>query len=378
MKGESKMPKRGENIHKRKDGRWEGRYKNGTNSFGKTVYSSVYGKTYNETKDKLIKAIACSEKPNMLKTTYTFKEIAKLWKVANKRNFKGSTELKYDNLIEKHIMPFLGNYNISNITSFVLNEYICTKLNTGRIDNKGGLSPSYVKSIMVIIVSIIKFAVDEHLCEPIVLSSCKIQTYKKKIKVLTQDDQVCLENNLLSDTDITKLGILISLRTGLRIGEVCALKWSDIDFVNHIIHIHATVSRVKDKNGKGTKLIIEKPKTKSSNREIPIPSDLYEVLISMKKISVSAFVISDRDTFISPRTYEYRYHKVLKSSNVENVNYHTLRHTFATRCIEKGVDVKSLSEILGHSNISTTLNTYVHSSIEFKKIQLEKLSTLSA
>lgn len=372
------MAKRGENIHKRKDGRWEGRYKKGKDSNGKTVYSSVYGKTYTEAKEKLIKTIANLNKKDNVTKDYSFYEILELWKASKFRNIKGSTKLKYENTIEKHILPCLGKCKMSSMNSILLNEYISQKLESGRLDKKGGLSPTSVKSIMAIVFSTIDFAIEEKLCKPIVLSNCKISAEKKSITVLDQDEQKRLEANLLINTDKTKLGIFISLRTGLRIGEVCALKWSDIDFKNMIIHLRATVSRVKNNDGKGTKLIIEKPKTKASIRDIPIPSDLFKVLVVMKKQSASPFVVSTNNKFVPPRTFEYRYHKILKSSNVASINFHALRHTFATRCIEKGVDVKSLSEILGHSNVSITLNTYVHSSMEYKRLQIEKLSNLSA
>lgn len=164
----------------------------------------------------------------------------------------------------------------------------------------------------------------------------------------------------------------------MRIGEVCALTWNDIDFSTCTIYVRHTVSRVKTDNiHTKTELILDEPKTTSSKRIVPISSKLFPILFEYKKISHSLFVISNKDSFISPRTFEDRFHKVMKKNNIEHFNYHALRHTFATRCIEAGVDVKTLSEILGHSNVSITLNTYVHSSLEMKKNQLEKLTLLS-
>lgn len=372
------MARRGENIHKRKDGRWEGRYKSGTNEFGKTIYSSVYGKTYSEVKNKLTKLKGKSKEFDKKKKIYLFKEVIELWNTANYRNLKGSTQLKYEYIIEKHILPYLGAYDINCINSLMINSFISQKLQNGRINKTGGLSPSYVKSIVFIINSVLQFAVQENICNPVIMKSCKILTEKKQIKIFNREEQISLENYILNDLNVTKLGIFISLRTGLRIGEVCALKWSDIDFKNKIIHIKSTVSRVKRKDGKGTELIIVNPKTKSSLRDIPIPSDLYDKLTDIKGEAVSPYVVSNTKNFVSPRTFEYRYHKVLSSCNINSLNYHALRHTFATRCIEVGVDVKTLSEILGHSNVSITLNTYVHSSIEHKRTQLEKLSNISA
>ena len=233
---------------------------------------------------------------------------------------------------------------------------------------------------MSVTLSILQFAVNEGLCQPLNINLQKPSIDKRELEVLSVFDQNRLESALLNNINETKLGILISLNTGLRIGEVCALSWNDIDFENQIFHIRSTVARVKsdDERNGTTKLIIDKPKTKSSLRDIPIPSKLIPILVFMKQRATGIYVVSNNNCFISPRTYEYRYHKILDDCNIPSVNYHTLRHTFATRCIEVGVDVKTLSEILGHANVSITLNTYVHSSMELKRQQLEKLSILSA
>ena len=165
------------------------------------------------------------------------------------------------------------------------------------------------------------------------------------------------------------------MNTGLRISEVCALRWNDIDFEAEILHVRSTVARVKGEGGDcATKLIIDRPKTKASLRDIPISRKLMGALISLYKKRKSEYVVSKKVGFVSPRTYEYRFHKIMMQYDMPAVNYHALRHTFATRCIELGVDVKTLSEILGHANVSITLNTYVHSSMERKREQLEKLA----
>lgn len=370
------MPRRGENIHKRKDGRWEGRYKSGNDKTGKSVYTSVYGKTYKEVKSKLQEAKANATTQVVKKSNYLFKDITSLWCDANYRNLKGSTILKYNFLINKHILPYIGDYEINSMNNFMINEFVSQKLANGKIGNSGKLSPSYVKTIVFLVNSIIQFAVKENICSIVLTNNCKLSSRKKEICIFSKNEQSKLENYLQDNIDYTKLGILISLRTGLRIGEVCALKWSDIDMNNKIIHVQSTVSRVENRSEKGTKLIIEKPKTKSSIRDIPIPTDLYNWLMMIKVKEYSIYVVSNSYNFISPRTYEYRYHKILLSCGVSRLNYHALRHTFATRCIEVGVDVKTLSEILGHSNVSITLNTYVHSSMEHKRKQLEKLSSV--
>ena len=187
-----------------------------------------------------------------------------------------------------------------------------------------------------------------------------------------------MEQHLKSDLSPTNIGILISLYTGLRIGEICALCWNDIDLNARTIYVRHTVSRVRSTSEEcKTELILDEPKTASSKRIIPIPSPLFSVLLDYSKEATSAFVVSNSESFVSPRTYDARFHKLLRDCQIKGLSYHGLRHTFATRCIEAGVDVKSLSEILGHANVSITLNTYVHSSLEMKKSQLEKLTLLS-
>lgn len=376
------MPKRGDNIHKRKDGRWEGRYYKGRKPNGSILYGSVYGKSYQEAKTKLAEY---SKLPSRQNTTLfreiRFSEVFELWMENNRIRLKGGTIHKYRNLIDSHIMPELGAINLSNITSTVINNFLTQKLQNGRIDKKGGLSASYVRSIMLVVNSAIKFAVSEQMCQPLKTPIYKPSKFKTEITVLSIDEQKRLETHLCSELDPTKAGVYISLHTGLRIGEICALAWKDVDFKNRVIKIRHTVARVRDSCGEkesATKLIIDSPKTPSSKRDIPISSDLMAILKEIYNISSSDYVISETAEFISPRTYEYRYHRLLDEIGIASVNYHALRHTFATRCIEAGVDVKSLSEILGHSNVGITLNTYVHSSMELKRSLLEKLELFIA
>lgn len=379
MKGEDYMPKRGENIRKRNDGRWEGRYKKMTDSSGKTQYGSIYGKTYAEVKFKL-KELNQKQfyKTNPIGKERKFKEVLILWKETNHLKHKGATETKYDYLIERHIEPELGNLPLSAITTLKLNEFAEKKLSCGRLDRKGGLSPSYVRSMMIIITSAMQFAIDEGMCASLKTAAFKPSIEKKELKIISPDEQELFENFLLSDIDETRFGIYLSLNCGLRIGEICALRWTDIDLEKKVIHIRGTIARVKNKLTGGTSLIVDRPKTKASIRDIPIQSKLIPVISEMKNTCSFPFVLSNSNTFLSPRTYEYRYHRLLDQCGLTPYNYHVLRHTFATKCIVAGVDVKTLSEILGHSSVSITLNTYVHPSMEMKLNQIEKLNEYSA
>ena len=376
---ELNMPKKGERIYKRKDGRWEGRYRGGTDRTGKAVYRSVYGKNYYEVKKKLA---VCNESKDFIepqvKRSPLFEDAVLLWQRTNTNRYKGATALKYENLIDRHILPVLGGYKLSEINTFLLADFMDGKLNGGRIDRKGGLSPAYVRGMMLIVFEVLDFATKENMCPPLRTKIHKPIVEKSELEILDIRSQMRLEKQLLLCPDETGAGILISLNAGLRISEVCALKWADVDFEKAIFHVRSTVARVKSHDGdRLSTLIIDKPKTKTSLRDIPISSRLMNVLIPLHERRRSEYVISEKSGFVSPRTYEYRFHKVLDRYNIKSVNYHALRHTFATRCIEQGVDVKTLSEILGHSNVSITLNTYVHSSMERKREQLEKLARIS-
>ena len=370
------MSRRGENIRKRKDGRWEARYPSGVNDKGQKTYSSVYGDTYKEAKEKRNWVLQHQNSyPKVLSNKPLFSEILELWITDNRIHLKNATIYRYSYLIETHILPELGAIQVDQITSSTINAFLAKKLSDGRIDGRGGLSTAYVRSIMLVINSALQFATENRLCNPLLTQIHKPPLQSKELAVLSKDEQKKLESVLLTDMNETKLGIYISLYTGLRIGEICALSWEDIDIANRTIYVRHTLTRIRViENGKTvTKNSIDTPKTKSSLRCIPICSTLAQVLNDYLPNVTSEYVVSNKAGFVSPRTFEYRYKKIMKESKISFINYHGLRHTFATRCIESGVDVKSLSEILGHANVSITLNTYVHSSMELKRAQMEKL-----
>lgn len=369
------MPRRGENIRKRKDGRWEARFPKGKDQAGHTIYGAVYGSTYREAKEKRRSIqenvqLVSEPVPDTL-----FHELLSLWMMDNAVRLKASTIYRYQYLIDTHILPDLGGISLKGLTSPVINSFLANKLQTGRLDGTGGLSAAYVRSITLVISSALKFGAEQGLCSAVSTKIKKPTLAPKELPVLSVDQQSSLESILLTGMDASKLGVYISLYTGLRIGEICALTWDDIDLRNRLIYVRNTVVRVKSDptSNSNTHLTIDAPKTASSLRCIPICSCLYTVLSEHADRANAKYVASGRDSFVSPRTFDYRYKKLLEASGIPGFNYHALRHTFATRCIEAGVDVKSLSEILGHANVSITLNTYVHSSMDLKRSQLEKI-----
>jgi integrase len=284
------MAKRGLNIHKRKDGRWEGRYKKCRNSKGAIIYGYVYGKTYTEVKEKLFTASIYGEnKPDdcSQKHSFYFRDVLNLWMEHNNIKHKGATIAKYQFMIDKHILPELGDVLLSQINATMINKYLAEKLENGRLDNKGGLSVSYVRTISIVINSVIQFAVNEDLCQEFKSRINKPSINKSELQILNLEDQKKLELFASKSIDTTCIGVMLSLNAGMRLGEVCALTWDDVDLKNKIIYVRHTVSRVNSQpeSQHKTHLIIDEPKTKSSARDIPISSALYPVLIKAKSNS---------------------------------------------------------------------------------------------
>lgn len=372
------MARRGENIRKRKDGRWEGRYIKSREANGKAKYGSVYGKTYSSVKEKL-KEINNSQTEFPKGNKMTFREALFLWLESNKLKQKTQTYCKYLQLIDTQIVPSIGYLNLSNINNVILNQFIAEKATKGRLDNEGGLSASYIQTICFIIESTMRFCVENNFCSPIIGKIIRPFKQRKDVSVLSFDEQKLLEKHLFSEINETKIGILLSLYTGLRVGEVCGLRWENIDLENGLIYVEHTVERIKnlDKNVSSSKtvLILADTKSESSNRIIPIPNILKQVLQNQKRKQTQFIIEGKTYPFADPRTLQYAFKKCLNECALPDINYHALRHTFATRCVEAEVDVKSLSEMLGHSNVNITLNTYVHSSLEQKRIQMEKFNS---
>lgn len=369
----------GENIHKRKDGRWEGRIQITTVS-GDKKYKSIYGKTYHDVKRKVKDNKMIFSDINRKNEKHLFVDVSEEWLLLQDTKHKGATLLKYRTIIEKHLISEFGKLDVKEITEPIITKFISHKQAHGNLKTKGSLSSSYIKLILIVLTAILDYAVGMDY-RPALKSSyiSKQPTKKTEAKCLDTDSQKILDNHIGLNINENTTGLALALYAGLRIGEICALKWEDIDLTNGLIYINHTVSRIKntDTTMTKTKLIIDKPKTEHSKRIIPINSKLQKILVVMRKMSQSDYVISSNEYFVSPRTFEYRFHKILEMCNIKQINFHGLRHTFATRCIEVGIDIKTLSELLGHASVDITLNTYVHSSLDRKRNEIEKLSQIS-
>lgn len=254
----------------------------------------------------------------------TFQAAATLWHRTNVARYKGATAVKYENLLRSHILPELGARQLEEINTLLLADFMNAKLHCGRLDHSGGLSSSYVRSMMLLVLDIMEFAAAEGLCPPVKTTLQTPAANRREVVILDTDALRRLETYLLAKPDITGTGILISLHTGLRISEVCALRWEDIDFRKAVLHVRSTVARVRGTDGgTATRLIIDTPKTKSSLRDIPLSRQLMAVLLPLYEKRRSEYVISDKSGFVSPRTYEYRFHRVLDRCGLPSINYNS-------------------------------------------------------
>lgn len=373
------MSRRGENIYKRKDGRWEGRYIKSYTADNRAKYGYVYGKTYSEAKEKLIKAKAIPSRTIAENTTksVSLNEVLTLWLLSVQRNVKEATYARYYHLVEAHIRPELGAYFLDRITPIVIQNYISELLAHGRLDGKGGLSAKTVTEILTIIKTAIDHA--QYLGYSVSLPLSKINIKKKEnpIRVLSALEQQQLERVLLTNIDEVKFGVLLSLYTGIRLGELCALRWDCVDLKLGVIKVQQTMQRIQNTNPteeKRTKIVFTDPKTHNSSRIIPLPTAML-MLANNFQASPKSFVLTgSSEKYIEPRTMQNHFKRFVYESGISDVNYHALRHTFATRCVEVGFEIKSLSEILGHATVNITLNRYVHSSFELKRQNMNKLT----
>ena len=372
------MSKRGENIYKRKDGRWEGRYVKCRALHGKIQYGYVYGKSYSEAKAKLKETASTPILVSCNQTTQSalYGEILKAWLASTKNRVKESTFSRYNHLVARHIQPFLGSCQIGEMSTMLLEEYIDYLLQHGRIDGSGGLSSKSVSDIIVVVKSSIRYAIGNGYPVKCSTARLSVKRSKKDMRVLSKKEQRQLECVLMQNTDLTKFTVLLCLYTGIRIGEACALRWEHLQLDSGILEVRETMQRIQEPRNivPKTRVIITEPKSACSKRNIPLPQFLIEYAAQFQADRKSFVLTGEKDCFMEPRTLQNRFRNYVEASGIEHTNYHALRHTFATRCVELGFEIKSLSEILGHSNVNITLNQYVHSSIELKKQNMARLS----
>ena len=311
------------------------------------------------------------------KSAPLFSEIATAWIESIDAQIKVSTANKYRNILSLYLYPFFEETPINLITQNDI-EKCCRELLISGGTKKTGLSPKTVSDTLSVIRSVLRFAVRNG--NPIQCdgNGVQIKQNQRELRILSKAEQEILFQYLHSHPTPCKVGILISLCTGLRIGEVCALKWDDISFAEQTIHVHHTMQRVQTHSDEKcrTKVILSTPKSACSNRIIPITDDLLAALHQYQSSTDGFVMTNSKSQYIEPRTLQNHFNRVLKSTNIAPANFHALRHTFATRCVEVGFDIKSLSEILGHATVNITMNRYIHPSLDLKKENMKRLSVL--
>ena len=335
------------------------------------------------------------------RTKYTFNQATKDFLIKSKPRLKASTYARYNFVCEKHLLPYFGDIGLNKLDENLVNGFVQSKLKSGGLLNKTPLSPKTVNDMMRLFFQI---TTPHHKLD---FEIEKPNQGNAEIIVFTETEYGKLKSYLSLGTDNIKLGIIVAMLTGIRLGELCSLKWSDIDLESGFIRITKTMQRIKviedvvkstkitpakatpttstgittqpiatadnTKPKKKTKIIIDTPKSKASIRTIPIPEILINKLKALKSHD-DTYLLTNKRRYIEPRVYQRHFKSHLQACNIKDNKFHTLRHTFATMAISRGMDIKTLSILLGHTDISFTMKKYVHPNMEHKRLQIEKVA----
>lgn len=290
----------------------------------------------------------------------TFQDVSKIWCDAKRPIVKHSTMCAYQLTLQTHLLPWFGT--METIAECDVQQFVIDKC-------ASGLARKTVRDMVAVLKSIVKYGNKHGIFH---FEEWEIEyptdTENKLLPTLSLNHQRILMNHLIEQPTQQNIGVLLALCTGMRIGEVCALQWEDVDFTQRIITVRHTVGRIYNCELKTTERIHTSPKTKNSCREIPISKQLFQSLKTVRKQSQSPYVVGTSTQSKEPRSYRDYFSRLLKRLNIPHLVFHGLRHTFATRCIESQCDYKTVSVILGHSNVATTLNLYVHPNLSQKKV----------
>lgn len=362
------MARRGENIYKRKDGRYEGRYIRAYDENDKPILGYVYGKTHKETKELLTKRKAEAQaKHKIISSEMTVDKWFDVW-IASQKRLKKSTIRTYSSCINKHIKPCLGKLKLRNLSKDNIQCFI------DELTLK--LAAKSVHSVYSILKLGLDYAYEKNLIQNM-YSKTKLPKIKtKEVAVFARKEQEKIERYIEKSSNRNDYGILVCFYTGIRVGEVCAIDLDkDVDIKRGILTINNTLYRVKDSTGKKkTRLELSPPKSESSKRSIPLPAFLVKLFAERK--SEGGFFINNKGKWIDPNVYTRRYKKILEELDIPYRKFHATRHTFATRALELNMDSKTLSEILGHSSPVVTMRIYAHSLPEHKRKQMNRVAKL--
>ncbi len=303
----------------------------------------------------------------------TFLDLTEEWLGNKAYHIKPSTAIKYQTIIDKYIVKYFQNIYLSTISTVFMEK----KMRQIYEDNSAFLSFSTFKSIFYVIKSVIAYGIcSEYIPQIYITFSITNYNESEEIQTLSEEQECQLIQILMKNiSNPNHLGIFLSLYTGMRLGEVCALSAHDIDFDKRTITISKTVQRLKAPNTNATTLSITTPKSKRSHRIIPITDFLMEILYqcNIDQLPKEMFILSRKTCPYEPRTLQYAFRRIMNKCGYDGYHFHCLRHTFATKCVHLGFEIKTLSELLGHSNVAFTMNRYVHTDINEKRKQMHKL-----
>lgn len=390
------MNKNGNNegsIRKRANGSWEGRYSDGYDERGRQIQRSVYGKTRKEVSDKLNTILYQKQNGTYVQPNrVTLKDWLNDWLMNYaKITVRPSTYISYEGYVYNHINPILGDVPIQQVTPVIVQNFYNQKYESGRSDGMGGLSPKTIRNLH----NMLHQALDQARINGLIFNNPTDgavipKQEKREMRVLSVQE----ESALLSVIQLHRLGAAIAfdLATGLRIGELCALRWSDLNFSTRTIKISRTLQRIKKSlneqyDGDNTTAVLEgNVKTNSGFREIPLPDKIFQMLLAHQQNQIAELAqfgipyqnngyifAMPMGTCVEPHTMRDALNFLLKAAGIEHANFHALRHTFATRAIENGVNIKTLSDILGHSQVQITMDLYCHSSLDLMRDSMDKL-----
>ena len=361
------MARRGENIYKRGDGRWEGRYIRGRTPEGRAQYGYVYAATYSACREKRRQRLRELPREITPSNNMTLPEAVDLFFAERERKLKESTVSRYRYMVRKYIQPQLGAAPLYTLTEERVAAFY------QRLQGQS-LSPKSARDVGVLLRAILRMAAKRGcFCTGL---NAELPAYRKRqVEIFTEPEIVQLAHHIMDEPNLTGLGVLLTLNSGLRLGELCALRWSDIDLHAGFLRVEREVQRIYEKGC--TRLIVQPPKSESSLRRIPLPTDILSLLAAHRPENAGSFcLLTSSGDPLEPRTMQNRYRSLLKRAGVPYRNFHALRHTYATRCIEQNVDVKSVSEMLGHSDVRITLQTYVHVSLRHKQQAVQSICFL--
>lgn len=366
------MARRGENIRKRKDGRWEGRYIKGRKPDHTAIWGYIYGHSYAVVKRELTVRKNELQEFALSASNPTFRELSQNWEGSIFLGVKPSTAAHYHYTLQHYILPVIGSLRVKALSEVVLEHGLLEIISPADNRHKP-LGHTMARECLILVRRICRYAVHQHFMRPLEIN-LKLPRLHSSMAVLNQDEQkrVCLY--VAQAATPRRIGVLLMMQMGLRIGEVCGLQWQDFDLDSGILSVRRTVKRIYVENQR-TKVVVQSPKTATSERAIPIPRKILALVRQLynSQSPRTWFLSSQEAKPVEPRCYSKSIHCYLKHAQVSAVHPHALRHTFATTCLQRGCNLKTLSEMMGHASSDITMKLYVHTCWDWKRAEIDRI-----